>query len=84
MHVNIVSMIPDQYIQVIGIQKLESVNFSVCCLYYTKQSVYWKNMTLCGLPAPKKIKKWVQKFLEDMTEELLEEESSRRIKIRGE
>ena len=32
-----------------------------------------KNMTLCGLPVPAKIKRWVQKFLEDMTEELPEE-----------
>ena len=30
-------------------------------------------MTLCGLPVPSKAKKWVQKFLEDMTEELPDE-----------
>ena len=31
-------------------------------------------MTLCGLPVPEKIKKWIQKFLSDMTDELPEEE----------
>ena len=32
-----------------------------------------KNMTLCGLPVPSGVKKWIQKFLEDMTEELPED-----------
>ena len=30
-------------------------------------------MTLCGLPVPMKIKRWIQKFLDDMTDELPEE-----------
>jgi len=35
-----------------------------------------KNMTLCGLPVPVKIKKWIQKFLEDMTTEMPEKNES--------
>ena len=73
MHINIVGMIPEQYIQVIGIQKLGICEF-FCLLFILYEAVsILKNMTLCGLPVPKKIKKWVQKFLEDMTEELPED-----------
>ena len=32
-------------------------------------------MTLCGLPVPTRIKNFIQKFLEDMTEELPEHET---------
>ena len=32
-----------------------------------------KNMTLCGLPVPTRLKLFIQKFLDDMTEELPEE-----------
>ena len=45
-----------------------------CLLFILYEAVsILKNMTLCGLPVPVRIKKWVQKFLEDMTEELPEE-----------
>jgi hypothetical protein len=30
-------------------------------------------MTLCGLPVPRKVKTFIQKFLDDMTDELPEE-----------
>jgi toxin secretion/phage lysis holin len=73
MHINIVGMIPEQYIQIIGIQKLGICEF-FCLLFILYEAVsILKNMTLCGLPVSKKIEKWVQKFLEDMTEELPEE-----------
>lgn len=66
-------MIPDKYIQIIGIQKLGICEF-FCLLFILYEAVsILKNMTLCGLPVPVRIKKWVQKFLEDMTEELPEE-----------
>ena len=83
MHINIVGMIPEQYIQVIGIQKLGICEF-FCLLFILYEAVsILKNMTLCGLPVPKKIKKWVQKFLEDMTEEL-PEEAVEELKTEGE
>nr|DAU53146.1 MAG TPA: hypothetical protein [Caudoviricetes sp.] len=31
-------------------------------------------MTLCGLPVPERVKKYIQKFLSDMTDELPEGE----------
>lgn len=35
---------------------------------------HFENMTLCGLPVPTRIKNFIQKFLEDMTEELPDQE----------
>ena len=73
MHINMLGMIPDKYIQIIGIQKLGICEF-FCLLFILYEAVsILKNMTLCGLPVPVRIKKWVQKFLEDMTEELPED-----------
>lgn len=73
MRINILSMIPEQYIQILGIQKLGICEFfSLLFILYEAVSVL-KNMTLCGLPVPNKIKRWIQKFLDDMTEELPED-----------
>ena len=74
MHVNILFMIPEQYIKLLGIQKLGVCEF-FCLLFVLYEAVsILKNMTLCGLPVPERIKKWIQKFLSDMTDELPEEE----------
>lgn len=73
MHINILFMVPEQYIKILGIDKLGVCEF-FCLLFILYELVsILKNMTLCGLPAPSKAKKWVQKFLEDMTEELPDE-----------
>ena len=74
MHVNILFMIPEQYIKLLGIQKLGVCEF-FCLLFVLYEAVSnLKNMTLCGLPVPERIKKWIQKFLSDMTDELPEKE----------
>lgn len=73
MQINILFMVPETYIKILGIQKLGICEFfSLLFILYEGVSVL-KNMTLCGLPVPSKVKKWIQKFLEDMTEELPEE-----------
>lgn len=73
MNFNMLGMIPETYIQILGIQKLGICEFfSLLFILYEAVSIL-KNMTLCGLPVPTRIKKWIQKFLEDMTEELPEE-----------
>lgn len=73
MHINILFMVPEQYIKILGIDKLGVCEF-FCLLFVLYELVsILKNMTLCGLPVPSKAKKWVQKFLEDMTEELPDE-----------
>ena len=69
MHINILFMVPETYIKILGIEKL-----GICLLFILYEAVsILKNMTLCGLPVPASAKKWIQKFLEDMTEELPED-----------
>ena len=73
LNINVLFMIPQNYIELLGIHKLGICEF-FCILFVLYEIVsVLKNMTLCGLPVPAKIKRWVQKFLEDMTEELPEE-----------
>lgn len=73
MHINVLSMVPEEYVQILGIDKMGICEFfSLLFILYELVSIL-KNMTLCGLPVPTKIKKWIQKFLDDMTEELPKE-----------
>lgn len=73
MHINVLSMVPEEYVQIFGIDKMGICEFfSLLFILYELVSIL-KNMTLCGLPVPTKIKKWIQKFLDDMTEELPKE-----------
>ena len=73
MHINVLSMVPEEYVQILGIDKMGICEFfSLLFILYELVSIL-KNMTLCGLPVPTKIKKWIRKFLDDMTEELPEE-----------
>lgn len=73
MHINVLSMVPEEYLQLLGIDKMGICEFfSLLFILYELVSIL-KNMTLCGLPVPTKIKRWIQKFLDDMTEELPEE-----------
>lgn len=58
--------------------KLDISKLGICeffCLLFILYELVsiLKNMTLCGLPVPSGVKKWIQKFLEDMTEELPED-----------
>lgn len=66
-------MIPKEYLQIIGINKLGICElFCLLFILYEVVSIL-KNMTLCGLPVPAKIKTFVQTFLDNMTDELPEE-----------
>ena len=77
MHINMLGVVPEKYIQIMGIQTLGICEF-FCLLFILYEAVsILKNMTLCGLPVPARIKKWIQKFLEDMTEELPEDAESK-------
>ena len=61
-------MIPKEYLQYIGLERLGICEL-FCILYILYEAIsILKNMTLCGLPVPTKIKKWIQKFLDDMTD----------------
>lgn len=73
MHINVLGMVPEKYVQILEIDKMGICEFfSLLFILYELVSIL-KNMTLCGLPVPTKIKKWIQKFLDDMTEELPKE-----------
>ena len=73
MHINMLFMIPEQYIKLLGIQKLGVCEF-FCQLYVLYEAVsILKNMTLCGLPVPKKLKEYIKEALSDMTDEMPQE-----------
>ena len=66
-------MIPQEYLQYLGISRM-GVCEMFCLLFILYEIVsILNNMTLCGLPVPAKLKTFIQKFLDDMTEELPEE-----------
>ena len=73
MEINLLFMIPEQYLKFVGITKLGIFElFALLFVLYELVSIL-KNMTLCGLPVPSKLKRWIQKFLDDMTDELPED-----------
>lgn len=78
-HVNLMAFVPENYVQALGIQKLGMCEF-FCLLFilYECLSVL-KNMVLCGLPVPKKLRSWLKEFLENMTTELPEETEQNQI-----
>lgn len=62
MHINILFMIPEQYIKLLGIQKLGVCEF-FCLLFVLYEAVsILKNMTLCGCPVPEKTKNGYRSF----------------------
>ncbi len=68
-------MIPQEYLQWIGIARMGICEL-FCLLFVLYEIVsILKNMTLCGLPVPARLKGFIQKFLDDMTEELPQEVS---------
>ena len=71
--IDLLFMIPDEYLQYIGLDRL-GICALFCLLFILFESIsILKNMTLCGLPIPVRVRKFLMKFLDDMTEELPEE-----------
>jgi toxin secretion/phage lysis holin len=69
-HINVLSLVPQQYVQFLGVEKLGlSEFFALMDGLYEAVSIL-KNAALCGLPVPVRVRNYIQKFLEDMTEEL--------------
>ena len=72
-HINLVGFIDEQYLQVIGLEKVGMCEL-FCLLFIVYEAVsILKNMLMCGLPIPRRIREWLLKFLDDMTAELPEE-----------
>ena len=71
--INFLFMVPEEYLQVLGIERLGICEL-FCLLFIAYEAIsILKNMSLCGLPVPVKLKNWLLKFLDDMTDELPEE-----------
>ena len=71
--INFLFMIPKEYLQFLGIERLGICEL-FCLLFIVYEAIsILKNMSLCGLPVPAKMKRWLLKFLDDMTDELPEE-----------
>ena len=67
---NFLFMIPNQYIEFLGVEKLGICEFfSILFILYEIVSIL-KNMILCGLPAPRWMKSWAEMLLDTMTNEL--------------
>ena len=70
MNVNILFMVPENYIRILGIEKLGVSEF-FCLLFCLYESVsILKNLTLCGAPVPAGLQVYITKFLDDITDEL--------------
>lgn len=82
MGVNMLPFVPENILKIIGISKMGLCEF-FCLLYIMYEAVsVMKNMCLCGLPIPKKIKTVIEKWLNVMTSELDDKQSN--IAIGGE
>lgn len=67
---NLLFMLPQQWISYLGISKLGLCEFfSILFILYEAVSIL-KNMLLCGLPVPAKLKNLIESFLDTMTDEL--------------
>ena len=76
-HVNLAAMIPDTYLKAVGLTKIGLCEL-FCLLFVIYECIsILKNMLLCGLPVPAKLRSWLEEFLENMTAELPEETEDR-------
>lgn len=70
--INLVAFLPDNALKVIGLDKIGMCElFSVLFIVYEAVSIL-KNMVLCGLPVPAKIREILVTFLDNMTAEMLD------------
>lgn len=67
---NLLFMLPQEWIGYLGIEKLGLCEFfALLFILYEVVSIL-KNMLLCGLPVPKKLRNRIENFLSTMTDEL--------------
>ena len=71
---NLAFMMPKEWLSVLGVDKIGLCEF-FCILFILYEAVsILKNMLLCGLPVPTKLKNWIENFLNIMTDELPDSE----------
>lgn len=69
-NINALFMVPEEYIKMLGITKLGMSEF-FCLLFILYETVsILKNMTLLEIPVPAKVRRFIEKFLKDMTDEI--------------
>ena len=69
-NINVLFMVPEEYIKFLGITKLGMSEF-FCLLFILYEFVsILKNMTLVEIPVPARIRGYIEKILEDMTDEM--------------
>lgn len=69
-HINIIAWLPDGVADFLGLTKIGLCEF-FCLLFALYEAVsVLKNLTLCGVPVPTKLRNWIEKFLDNMTDEL--------------
>lgn len=67
---NLLFMLPEQWISFLGVEKIGLCEFfSILFILYEAVSIL-KNMLLCGLPVPPKLKNKLESLLDTMTDEL--------------
>ncbi len=72
---NMLPFIPDEVMKFIGVTQIGICEF-FCLLYIMYEAVsILKNMCLCGLPIPRRIRSGIEKWLDKMTSELEDKQS---------
>lgn len=69
-HFNLAAFIPAEYLKVFGLEKVGLCELFVILFLIFEAISILKNMVLCGLPVPVKVREWLEKFLDSMTAEL--------------
>lgn len=73
---NMLPFVPEEILSCIGITQMGICEF-FCLLYIMYEAVsILKNMCLCGLPIPRRIRSGIEKWLNTMTSELEDKQSS--------
>ena len=69
LNIDLLFFVPDEILNFLCINSVGIFElFGIMFILYESSSIL-KNMVLCGLPIPLKIKKVIEKFLSDMTSE---------------
>lgn len=69
-HIDLLFMVPKEYLSYIGVTKLGLCEFFALIFALFEFASVMKNMVLCGLPVPKRLKNAITKFLDNMTSEM--------------
>lgn len=69
-HIDLLALLPDGIVDFLGLAKIGLCEF-FCLLFSLYEAVsVLKNLTLCGVPVPVKLRNWIESFLDAMTDEL--------------